>query len=102
MEAWLADAAKPQNRPAVREIISTVLGGYFTLTAWLLAGALIIAAPPPVTRPYPWGRALRHGLYVAAVAVGHAVAGVSRTLSGRAKDDSTRRWVAAHKGWLYA
>jgi hypothetical protein len=102
MEGRLAGAAKPQNRPAVREIISTVLGGYFTLTAWLLAGALIIAAIALVTGPYRWARALRHWIYVAAVAVGHAVAGVSRALSGRAKDDGTRRWVAAHKGWLYA
>lgn len=102
MEGRLAGAAKPQNRPAVRDILSTVLGGYFTLTAWLVAIALVIAAIALVTGPYRWARALRHYLYVAAAAVGHAIAGVSRTLSGRAKDDGTRRWVAAQKGWLYA
>ncbi len=102
MQGRLADAAKPANRPAVREILSTVLSGYFTLTAWLLAGALIIALIALVTGPYRWARTLRHWIYVAGAAIGHAVASATRTVAGRTQDDGTLRWVAEHKGWLYA
>jgi hypothetical protein len=102
MQGRLVDGAKPSNRSAVREIITTVMNSYFTLTAWLVAGALVIAFLALITGPYRWARALRHGIQVGAVAVGDAVASVYRSLSGHAQEDKTRRWVADHGGWLYA
>jgi hypothetical protein len=102
LEDKLTDAAKPENRDAVHEIISTVLDRLVLITVWLLVGALVVAAVAILTGPYRWARASRHGVRVGAVAVGTTTARLGRGIASSAHDDDTRRWVATHRGILQA
>jgi hypothetical protein len=102
LEGRLTAAAKPENRAAAQAILTQVLDRLVLITVWLLIGSLAIAVLAVVTGPYRWMRASRHGVRVAAVAVGTTTADVTRGLSGAATNDGTRRWIAGHKGLLQA
>jgi hypothetical protein len=100
LEGRLTSAAKPENRDAAHAIISQVLGRYFLVTGWLVAILLVVAVLALITGPYRWARAVRHGLWVGISTVGSTIAHLAGAASGKAQDQSTRRWVGQHSGLL--
>ena len=87
----LSAAPKVQvNRNAVRVIVDRFFDPLLSATAILLAGLLGIALVAVLTGPYPWVVSLRRRIASFGRSIGHAVA-------GRATDDTTVTWVAAHR-----
>jgi hypothetical protein len=98
LEGRLAGAAK--NQAAAESVISQVLHLFFNLTLLLGIIGLVCVAILLITGPYRWARATRSGVRRGAVATGRTTVSVSRSLSGKARDDATLEWIRAHKGLL--
>ena len=100
LEDRLTAAAKPENRDAAHIIVSTVLDRLVLITVWILVTALVLALITLLTGPYRWARGLRHGIGVGTAAVGSTTARLARGVASATGEDSTRRWVAQHRGVL--
>jgi hypothetical protein len=68
-EDQLLAGAKPENRAARGAIVHHLLNGFFGITLWLVALALLTAAIALVTGPYAWAVATRRAVSVAGRAI---------------------------------
>jgi uncharacterized membrane protein len=89
---------KPENRDAVKVIVGAFVSSLLDATAWILAGAAVIAAIALLTGPYGWAKALRRGT----VSGAQAAANAARSVLNREPDDPVVAWVGAHREILQA
>jgi uncharacterized membrane protein len=89
---------KPENRDAVKVIVGAFVSSLLDATAWILAGAAVIAAIALLTGPYGWAKALRRGT----VSGAQAAVNAARSVLNREPDDPVVAWVGAHREILQA
>jgi hypothetical protein len=91
----LLDVGRPENRDARRAILDHVLGGFYTLTWWVLVVGLVVLATALVTGPYRWARSLRSHVATGSRRGWLLLTAVRR---GQAEDASAAdvAWVRAH------
>lgn len=92
----LTSAAKPENRAALSAIVHQVLGGFFTISAWLLVAGLVVVVATLIAGPYRWAVATRHGVAVGARKTGQVLYSAGTAAVGRARDDTTTAWIRGH------
>jgi hypothetical protein len=97
---WLQDQlvarGVPENKDARRVIVHDVLRNFFGLTFWVLIGALVLLILALVTGPYAWARKVRDGVGRSGVWVRNTAVELGQTVSGKARDEGTVRWINDH------
>lgn len=97
---WLQDeltsGAKPENRAALSAIVHQVMGGFFTISGWVLFAGLLIVVVTLIAGPYRWAVATRHGAVVGARKTGRVLYSAGAAAVGRARDDTTTAWIRGH------
>jgi hypothetical protein len=88
----LVDKGMPQNRSALRAILSHIFHTYFSISRWLLLGLIAVFVIALVTGPYPWAVSLRR----VATHYGKEGWNLAQGVTGRARDDRTLEWVRSH------
>jgi hypothetical protein len=84
---------RAQGREATGLALDAFLHPLTTFGAWVISGALAVAAVALITGDYPWAVALRRR---SAVLWGHVV----ETTSERARDEATVVWITEHRDAL--
>lgn len=90
LQRTVIDTGRPENAAARRAIIHQLLNGFFTVSVWVLAIALVVLALALVTGPYGW--AVRGRGWVATGA-STAVEWIRNAVAGR---ETAGAWVRAH------
>jgi hypothetical protein len=85
-----------ENVPAVKAVLAAFADPFLEGTVWIIGIAVAIAVVALVTAPYAWAVTLRKRTAVAL----SSIVGAAGTLRERAGDESTVRWVAAHRSAL--
>jgi hypothetical protein len=98
LEDDVVNYVKPENRDAVKVIVGAFVSSLLDATAWILAGAAVIAAIALLTGPYGWAKALRRGT----VSGTRAGVNAARSVLNREAEDPVVAWVAAHREILQA
>jgi hypothetical protein len=98
LEDDVVSYVKPENRDAVKVIVGAFVSSLLDATAWILAGAAVIAAIALLTGPYGWAKALRRGT----VSGAQAAVNAARSVLNREPDDPVVAWVGAHREILQA
>jgi hypothetical protein len=93
LEDDVVDLVKPENQDAVKVVVGAFVSSLLDATAWILAGAAVIAAIALLTGPYGWAKALRRGT----VSGAQAAVNAARSVLSREPDDPVVAWVAAHR-----
>jgi hypothetical protein len=96
LEDDVVDLVKPDNQDAVRVVVGAFVSSLLDATAWILAVTVAVLAVALLTGPYPWARAVRHGVASAGHFAGRAVAAAVT----RSRDERTVEWVEAHRDAL--
>ena len=90
VQGRVVDVTKPENHDAARAIVDNLFAGLFTVTAAVLAAALVVVAIALVMGPYPWAVQLRAGTRTVATAVWQAGQTGMR-------DRRTVMWIRSHR-----
>jgi hypothetical protein len=98
LEDDVVELVKPENQDAVKVVVGAFVSSLLDATAWILAGAAVIAAIALLTGPYGWAKALRRGT----VSGAEAAVNAARSVLNREPDDPVVAWVAAHREILQA
>jgi hypothetical protein len=98
LEDDVVDYVKPENRDAVKVVVGAFVSSLLDATAWILAGAAVIAVIALLTGPYSWAKALRRKT----VSGAQAAVNAARSVLNRDPDDPVVAWVAAHREILQA
>jgi hypothetical protein len=98
LEDDVVELVRPENQAAVKVVVGAFVSSLLDATAWILAGAAVIAVVALLTGPYGWAKALRRGT----VSGAQAAVGAARSAINRQPDDPVVAWVAAHREVLQA
>jgi hypothetical protein len=98
LEDDVVNYVKPENRDAVKVVVGAFVSSLLDATAWILAGAAVIAAIALLTGPYSWAKALRRKT----VSGAQAAVNAARSVVNREPDDPVVAWVGAHREILQA
>jgi hypothetical protein len=98
LEDDVVELVKPENQDAVKVVVGAFVSSLLDATAWILAGAAVIAVIALLTGPYGWAKALRRGT----VSGTQAAVNAARSVLNREPDDPVVAWVAAHREVLQA
>jgi hypothetical protein len=98
LEDDVVNYVRPENRDAVKVVVGAFVSSLLDATAWILAGAAVIAVIALLTGPYGWAKALRRKT----VSGAQAAVNAARSVLNREPDDPVVAWVAAHREILQA